>query len=256
LRASCNLARGSSVELLGCRIDALDMEQTLERCRAAIESASWLQHVCLNAAKIVKVRHDPKLAAIVANCGLVSADGQPIVWASRLLGRPLPERVAGIDLMERLLQVAEEAGYRVYILGARADILERAVDRLRMRYPRLVIAGHRDGYFRDEESTAVCGEIRAARADILLVAIGSPRKEYWLAEHGPALGVPFAMGIGGAVDVVAGERMRAPRLIRTLGLEWLFRLVQEPRRLALRYLLTNTEFIWLVARECLLVRGS
>jgi N-acetylglucosaminyldiphosphoundecaprenol N-acetyl-beta-D-mannosaminyltransferase len=243
----------SSVELLGCRIDALDMEETIASCRAAIESRSWTQHVCVNAAKLVRLRRDARLAAIVRGCDLVNADGQAVVWASRLLRRPLPERVAGIDLMHRLIALAEAEGYRVFILGARPDALETAVARLRAEHPGLEIVGYRDGYFRDEESDSVCEEVRAARADILLVAISSPRKEYWLAEHGPSLGVPFAMGVGGAVDVVAGITARAPRWMQAAGLEWFFRFLQEPRRLAKRYLLTNSEFIWLVLVE--LVRG-
>lgn len=241
------------MEILGCRIDALDMDETVERCRAAIESRSWVQHVCVNAAKVVRLRRDEKLAAIVRACDLVNADGQAVVWASRLLGRPLPERVTGIDLMHRLLSLAESERYGVFILGARTDVLEEAVERLRAEYAGLRIVGYRDGYFTEAEDDAVCEQIRTARAEILLVAISTPRKEYWLAEHGPSLDVPFAMGVGGAIDIVAGVTARAPRWMQSVGLEWFFRFLQEPRRLAKRYLLTNAEFVWLVLAE--LVRG-
>jgi N-acetylglucosaminyldiphosphoundecaprenol N-acetyl-beta-D-mannosaminyltransferase len=240
---------GSAVELLGCRVDALDMEETIARCVRAIETREWLQHVCVNAAKFVELRRDPRLAAIVRDCELVSADGQSVVWASRLLRRPLPERVAGIDLMHRLLELAEEKGYGVFVLGARRHVVAEAVERVLERHPRLRVVGYRDGYFRDDENEAVCATIRDAHPDILFVAISSPRKEYWLAEHGPSLDVPFAMGVGGAIDVVAGVTARAPRWMQRSGLEWFFRFLQEPRRLALRYTLTNGKFIWLVLCE-------
>ncbi len=237
--------------VLGCAIDRLDMDETVRRCEELIVSGGSAQHVVVNAAKLVALRRDLRLREIVGRCALVSADGQSVVWASRLLGDPLPERVAGIDLMERLLALAEERGYRVFILGARPDVLERAVERLRERHPRLIVAGTRDGYFRDGESAEVCAEIRAARPHILLVAISSPRKEYWLGRHTAELGVPFAMGVGGAIDVVAGVTRRAPSWLQRAGLEWLFRLLQEPRRLARRYLVTNTRFALLLAAELL-----
>ena len=147
----------------------------------------------------------------------MSADGQSVVWASRLLGDPLPERVAGIDLMAGLLERAERRGYSVYFLGARAEVLERAVERLREKYPRLHVAGARDGYFADDEASEVCDEIRASRADLLFVAMSSPRKEYFLGEYGPNLGAPFVMGVGGSIDVIAGVTRRAPEGLAAPG---------------------------------------
>ena len=240
--------------ILGCEVDRLDMDETVERCRELIEARAGVQHVAINAAKLVSLHRDPKLREIVGRCSLVSADGQAAVWAARLLGDPLPERVAGIDLMERLLALAEERGYRVFFLGARQEVLEEAVRRIRARHPHLEIAGFRNGYFDDAESGAVCAEIRAARPDILFVAMSSPRKEYWLAAHVEELGVPFAMGVGGALDVVAGATRRAPEWMQRAGLEWFFRFVQEPRRMWRRYLSSNVAFSLLLARE--LVRSG
>jgi N-acetylglucosaminyldiphosphoundecaprenol N-acetyl-beta-D-mannosaminyltransferase len=239
------------ISLFGVEIDRLDMDQTVVRCATSIDAGGFVQQVSVNAGKAVAMEKDERLREIVRNSGLVNADGQSVVWAARLLRRPLPGRVAGIDLMERLLALAHDRGLRVFVLGAKANVLERAIERLRKRYPGIEIAGYRDGYFADEESAAVCEHIRASRPHILFVAMSSPRKEYWLAEHGPTLGVPFAMGVGGAIDVVAGLTRRAPRWMQRSGLEWLFRLAQEPRRLARRYLLTNAQFVLLVARELL-----
>ena len=239
----------AGVELLGCRIDALDMEGTLRRCERFIAERTGAHQVSVNAAKLVALRSDARLRGIVSASPLVNADGQSVVWASRLLGRPLPGRVAGIDLMHRLLELAERKGYRVYFLGARADVLARALERLRAVHPSLVVAGSRDGYFSDDESDAVVAGIREAEPDILFVAMSSPRKEYWVADHSKDLGVPFVMGVGGALDVVAGEARRAPGWAQRIGMEWFVRFLQEPRRLFGRYARTNSQFVWLVARE-------
>lgn len=234
------------VVLLGCEIDRLDMAGTLERCRKAIEERRFTQQVSINASKLVALKRQKELREIVERCELINADGQSVVWASRLLGDPLPERVAGIDLMKALVELAEENGYRIFILGARSEVLKTAIENLRAQHPRLEIAGSHHGYFTDEQSPEIAAQIRAARADILFVAITSPRKEQWLGEYGQELNVPLVMGVGGSIDVVAGIARRAPRMWQRAGMEWLYRLAQEPRRLARRYLITNTQFIALV----------
>jgi N-acetylglucosaminyldiphosphoundecaprenol N-acetyl-beta-D-mannosaminyltransferase len=145
------------------------------------------------------------------------------------------------------MTLATRKHYRVYVLGGEREVLDRALARLRREYPALTIVGHHDGYFSEDDEPAVAAEIRASRADMLFVAMPSPRKEYFLARWGDELEVPFTMGVGGAIDVVAGTRRRAPVLLQRLGLEWSFRLVQEPKRLFRRYLVTNTRFISMVA---------
>ena len=243
-------------EVLGCRIDRLDMRATLAEVERVIASRRYTQHMAINAAKLVTMHEDARLREIVGGCGLVNADGQSVVWASRMLGDPLPERVAGIDLMHELLALAQEKGYRVYFLGARAEVLERALERLRGEYPRLQVAGARDGYFSDAEEADVAAAVAASRADILFVAMSSPRKEYFLGAHGPRLGAPFVMGVGGSIDVVAGITRRAPLVWQRAGCEWLYRLLQEPRRMFRRYAVTNTRFAMLVARALLTGRAA
>jgi N-acetylglucosaminyldiphosphoundecaprenol N-acetyl-beta-D-mannosaminyltransferase len=235
--------------ILDCAIDRLDMSQTLTRCREIIEQGTFVQQVSINAAKLVALRRDPDLRDVVNRCGLVNADGQAVVWASRLLGDPLPERVAGIDLMHALIAMAEREGYGVYILGARREVLETAIQRLREMHPGLRLVGYRDGYFTDDESPDVAAAIRDSGAQILFVAMSSPRKEHWIGEYGFTLNVPFVMGVGGSIDVVAGITRRAPRSWQRLGFEWLYRLFQEPGRMFRRYLATNIRFTILVARE-------
>jgi N-acetylglucosaminyldiphosphoundecaprenol N-acetyl-beta-D-mannosaminyltransferase len=234
-------------EVLGCVIDRVGMQETLARVENLISAGGFNQHMAINTAKLVSLHDDDRLREIVQRCDLVNADGQAVIWASRLLGDPLPERVAGIDLMVELLGLAERKGYRVYILGARQDVLDQAVARIRERYPRLQFAGWRNGYFSSAEEAQVCAEIRASRPHIVFVAMSTPRKEYFLAERGPDLGAEFVMGVGGAVDVIAGLTRRAPVTWQRLGLEWLFRLLQEPRRMFTRYAVTNTRFAFMVA---------
>jgi N-acetylglucosaminyldiphosphoundecaprenol N-acetyl-beta-D-mannosaminyltransferase len=247
---------GARVQLLGSPLDVVDMEEAVARCEQAIASSEYLQHMSINAAKLVSMRQDEELRDAVNGCDLVTADGQSVVWAARLFGIQLPERVAGIDLMQRMVAAANGRGYRVYFLGAKQDVLETAIARLRERYPELVVAGSQHGYFSDGEIDGVADAIRESNPDILFVAMSSPRKEHFLGRLGPSLGASFAMGVGGSVDVIAGVTKRAPVALQRVGLEWAYRMAQEPRRLAKRYLPTNASFIGMVLRERFTRRSS
>jgi N-acetylglucosaminyldiphosphoundecaprenol N-acetyl-beta-D-mannosaminyltransferase len=227
------------------------MDEAVARIDAAIRERRFCRHADLNGAIVVAMQGDEEMRESITGADLLVADGQSVVWAARLLGRRLPARVAGIDLMHRTIELAARSGYSIYILGARQDVLERAVERLRDDHPALRIAGYRNGYFDDSEDPDVAASIRSSGADILFVAISSPRKEYFLGRYGRSLGVPYVMGVGGSIDVVAGLTRRAPTWLQRLGLEWAFRLMQEPRRLFRRYLVTNARFLALVAREAL-----
>lgn len=236
-------------QLLGSPIDVVSMEQAVAVAGDAIRRRETCQHVSLNAAKLVKIQHDDVLRDAVASCELITADGQSVVWAGKLLGCPLPERVAGIDLMHELLAAAEREEHRVFLLGARPQVLERAEAAIRRLHPSLLIVGRHHGYFSAEEEQGVVSLIAATEPHLLFVALETPAKELFLARHRARLGVPFVMGVGGSFDVLAGVRRRAPRMFRRLGFEWLYRLMQDPRRLARRYIVGNTQFILLVARE-------
>ena len=235
--------------LFGLSVDALQMDEVVEECKASISSRQRLLIGVINAAKVVTLRQDDVLRTSLLECDLLLADGQSVVWGSRLLGRPLPERVAGIDLFQRLLTIASEEGRSIYLLGASAEVLEMLQANIRQGYPGLTIAGARDGYFRDEEADDVAAEIRAAGADMLFLGMTSPKKEIFLGRYGDSLGVPVQHGVGGSFDIFAGVTKRAPGAWQRLGCEWLYRVVQEPRRLWRRYLTTNTAFLWLLLRE-------
>jgi N-acetylglucosaminyldiphosphoundecaprenol N-acetyl-beta-D-mannosaminyltransferase len=240
--------------VLGCEIDRVDMDAAVVICEESVRSRRQVQHVAINAAKLVALQSDPELHNVVQGCELVTADGQAVVWASRVLGDPLPCRVAGIDLMHRLFASAERDGRSVYILGAKTEVLEEAIRRIRTQHPRLKIAGYRHGYFDDSEARSVAEAIEATKPDMLFVAISSPRKENFIRSYRDVLNVPFVMGVGGAIDVMAGVTRRAPMPMQRLGLEWLYRLRQEPRRLLRRYLTTNFAFIGLTVRTALRTR--
>jgi N-acetylglucosaminyldiphosphoundecaprenol N-acetyl-beta-D-mannosaminyltransferase len=246
---STSAVQGTKQELFGVPVDALRMEEVLDRVDKAIVARGRLQIGVVNAAKLVHMRRDPTLRADVLSCDLILADGVPVIWASRLLGRPLPERVAGIDLMLGMLRRGNQNGYRVYCLGASEGVLATAVTRITREYRRVRLVGHHHGYFTPQEEHALVAAIAGAQPDILLVGISSPKKERFLARWSDQLDVPVCHGVGGSFDVLAGKVRRAPLAWQRLGLEWLYRVKQEPRRLWRRYLVTNSLFCAMVLYE-------
>lgn len=235
--------------LFGLEIDALAMDEVLLRAGRAIGEHKRLLVGVVNAAKIVNMRKDDLLRDSLLEADVLLADGQSVVWASRFLGHPLPERVTGIDLFERLLESADRNSQSVYFLGARPDVLDRLLDSVRSRFPGLRIAGARDGYFSAEESSEVALGVAASHADMLFLGITSPKKEIFLAHFGNDLDVPLLHGVGGSFDIMAGVTRRAPAAWQRIGLEWAFRLFQEPRRLWRRYVSTNSAFLALTVLE-------
>jgi N-acetylglucosaminyldiphosphoundecaprenol N-acetyl-beta-D-mannosaminyltransferase len=241
------LSRGRA-SLLGCPLDPVTLDEAVSLVEDAVDARRPVQHTALNAAKLVRVQRDEALRAAVVGSELVTADGQAVVWASRLVGEPVPERVTGIDLFAALLPLAARRGFRVYLLGARPAVAARAVAEIRARHPDLPLVGWRDGYYDPADEEAVVEEISAAAPDLLFVALETPAKETFIARYRDRIGAPFTMGIGGTLDILAGERRRAPRWLQRAGLEWCYRLLQDPRRLARRYVVGNTLFTMLVLR--------
>lgn len=203
----------------------------------------------VNVAILMAMRNNRFLQRFVERARWVVADGQPLVWASRLGGTPIPERVAGVDLMDRLCALAAREGLGVYLLGATDEIVRAAADALSLKYPSLMICGAAHGYFAPHEAPERARAIAASGAHLLFVGMGAPRQERFIEACWAELGVNVAIGVGGTFDVIAGKRWRAPALLQKLGLEWAFRAAQEPRRLLPRYLESNSRFLWLLARE-------
>jgi N-acetylglucosaminyldiphosphoundecaprenol N-acetyl-beta-D-mannosaminyltransferase len=247
------VAFGDSIEraeLMGLSFDAVTMETAVARCLEFCRPPRT-SHVVItaNASHLCMMRHDRELALACRAAQLTVADGMSVVWALRASGQPAPERVAGVDLMERLLAEAGMRRLRVYFLGARREVVETLVNTSGARCPGLKIAGFRDGYFGPDDHLGIVEEIRSSRADMLFVGMPSPFKETWCERHRERLDVPVIMGVGGSFDVLAGYIRRAPRWAQSLGLEWFWRLLLEPRKLWRRYLTTNSEFILLASRE-------
>ena len=234
--------REHRINLLGAPLDLLSMAQTVARAEVAMKTAQRLQLAVVNVVKLVRMRSDAELRQDVMESDMVNIDGIGVYWAARLLGHHPPGRVPGIDLMDALIALCAEKGYRPYFLGARQEVLDIAMTKFLDRYPDLQIAGSRNGYFSQAEEDRVVADIRNAGAHCLFVAISSPLKERFLHQHRDQLGVPFLMGVGGSLDVFAGKVQRAPVWVRQMGGEWLYRLCQEPRRMWRRYLVTNTIF--------------
>ncbi|HMV17996.1 MAG TPA: WecB/TagA/CpsF family glycosyltransferase [Rhodocyclaceae bacterium] len=237
------------IQMMGCWVDNLTMEETLGTVENFIHSGRPHQHVVVNVDKIVKASRDPVLRNIINGCDLINADGMPVVWASRLLGKPLKERVTGVDLFESLMERSAEKGWRVFLLGAREEVVSRVAQIYPARYPGLTIAGYRNGYWKPEDEAGVANAIAATRPDILFVAISSPKKENFLARYQAAMKIPFAMGVGGTFDVAVGLVRRAPVWMQKAGLEWFYRFLQEPRRMFRRYFIDDMAFVALFARE-------
>jgi N-acetylglucosaminyldiphosphoundecaprenol N-acetyl-beta-D-mannosaminyltransferase len=239
------------VTLARVPVHPVDMHAALACVDAFIRDGDPHYNVAINAAKVVEYQKDPALRDAISDAHLLTADGQAVVWAARLLGQRLPARVAGADLMEALLAHAAARGYSVYLLGAKDEVVRACVDRAQHEHPSLRVAGYRNGYFRSDEERGIVDAIRAAKPDILFLGFGTPAKEYFMHRRHRELGVPFVMGVGGTFDVYAGLVRRAPGWMQKTGLEWAFRLAQEPRRMWKRYLVGNSRFLWLVAKELL-----
>ena len=239
------------LELLGVPVQAITMEQALDAAHEAIVNRDPLQIGVVNAAKLVNMRRNETLRRDVLSSDLILADGAGVVWASGLLGNPVPERVAGIDLMMGLLRRGDKHGYSVYCLGATDEVSERVAERIAADYPNVRLVGRRNGYFSEEEEEEVAGEIAALKPDILFIGITSPKKEKFLARWSKKINASVLHGVGGSFDVMAGKVRRAPIAWQRCGLEWLYRVKQEPRRLWRRYLVTNTLFCGMVLKELL-----
>ena len=239
------MKHSEKAELLGLSFDAVTMETAVARCLELCRSPRTSHTIITaNASHLCMMRRDPELAQACRAGDFILADGMSVVWSLRASGQRIPERVTGVDLMERLLAAGGKHGLRVYFLGAKREVVTALVERTRAQSPGIEIAGFHDGYFGPDDHQRLVEEIRASEADMLFVGMPTPFKETWCERHRERLNVPVIVGVGGSFDVLAGFVKRAPRWLQSLGLEWCWRLLQEPRRLWKRYLKTNAEFIY------------
>lgn len=241
------------VNLLGADIDALSMEETVERVAGFIRSGRPHRIITLNPEFLYRAQFESRLMDLAKRADLVTPDGVGIVWACRVAGNPVPERVTGIDLMLRLVERAAVEGWRIFLLGAAPGVAEEAARKFCLDYPELRVAGVHHGYFKENEESEVVRAVREAHADLFLVALGAPKQELWIDRYLEETGAAAALGVGGSFDVVAGRVRRAPRWVRRLHLEWLSRLLKEPSRWRRQMVLPL--FAWMVIKKYKLRRS-
>lgn len=241
------------INFLNSPMDVASMPDTVECIVSRVKTGVFTQHVVVNVAKLVHMKTDSTLSDSVKSCDIISIDGMGVVWGARLCGHDVPERVAGVDLFHELLKSAVKAQFPVFLLGATDEVVSKTAATVAGLYPGLKIAGYHHGYFWDDEEATV-KKIADSGARLLFVAITSPKKENFINKWKDQLGVDFVMGVGGTFDVVAGKVKRAPVWMQNAGLEWFFRVLQEPGRMWKRYAVTNSKYLLLLAKEFWKVR--
>jgi len=240
---------GDKVNILGLPFDRITMNQALAVIEEFIQEGKPHKIFCPNVSLLIWARRDGSLRKIYETCDLLPVDGMGITYASRLLGDPLPEKVSAVILFFRLIEISAKKGYKIFLFGAKQEILEKAIYNLKQQYPDLNIVGYRNGYFNRTEEKIIAQEIAKARPDILFVGMSSPLKEYFVERYLKEMNVPVSLGVGGSFDIAAGVYKLEPDWMSKAALAWFYRLIQEPRRMWKRYLTTNTIFLFLVLKE-------
>ena len=221
-----------SVHLLGMRVDRVDMAGALALVERFIAERTPHHIVTADASMVVTAAQDPEFGAIVNGADLVTPDGAGILWATKRMGSPVRVKVSGVDLAARCCALSAQKGWRIYFFGAAPGVAEEAAARIRARHPGAHIVGFRDGFFQPEDEPGIVAQIRAARPDILLVALGIPKQEKFIQRHKAALGVPVSIGVGGTLDVFSGAVRRAPVWMQNRGLEWAYRVASNPKKIS------------------------
>lgn len=237
--------------LFGLPVDTMDFAQTLGRLESLVDAGGTHVVQGLNAHTVLLADKDPALAAALGQTAVTTLDGMSCVWAARLAGLQVRERVCGVDLMPAILRLAVGRGWSCYLLGGTPRVARHLARSLVSEYPGLAVAGYHDGYFAEADAAVVADRVAVASPTVVFVGMPSPKKELFAAEFGARMGAQLVVGVGGSFDVLAGLRRRAPRWARGIGLEWMFRMIQEPRRLIIRYLIGNPRFLALAGRGLL-----
>jgi len=237
-------------EFLGCPVDCLTSAELLDELKSAVRMKAAPRVIqFMNANKVAMVRKDPAMGELLRRADYVLADGQPMLPLAALLGLHIPERIDGIGLMRKLLELADREGFSVYFLGAKQAIVETCVRHVARDFPGARMAGFRNGYFSSAEIPGIVAEIRAVAPDFLFLGMGSPVKERLADEWKEQFGSRVIQGVGGSFDVMAGLVKRAPRWMQRIGIEWLYRVIQEPRRMFWRYAATNASCLWVFSQS-------
>lgn len=234
-------------DILGCQVDLVTLEQSVDLVKDLVKGNRPAQVITLNAEMVFQAQSEPYLRQIINQADLVTPDGIGIVWGGRQLGYAVPERVAGIDLVQKICARAPREGWKIYLLGAAPGVAEEAAQQLRRTCPGIEICGIQHGYFQNAELPDIIEAMQETAPHIVFVGLGAPKQELWIKEHGPQLGKPVCIGVGGSLDVIAGQKKRAPRWMIRVNLEWLYRLYSEPSRW--RRQLVLPKFVLLILKK-------
>jgi len=241
--------------VLGVNVDAVQVDEVITRMREWIGGGETRRYIAVTGMHgVMEARHDWRFKGVLAEADLVVPDGMPLVWIGKWLGHALQRRVYGPELMLEFCQRTANTGYRLFFYGGDAGVAEQLAESLAKSCPGIRIAGTYCPPFRTlsaEEDAEIVDAIHLAAPDVLWVGLSTPKQEMWMREHRDRLGVPVMVGVGAAFDFLSAHKRQAPQWMREHGLEWLFRVLQEPRRLWRRYLVNGTEFVFLVALELL-----
>lgn len=234
-------------DILGCQVDLVTLEESVDLVKDLVKGNRPAQVITLNAEMVFQAQSEPYLRQIINQADLVTPDGIGIVWGGRQLGYAVPERVAGIDLLQKICARAPREGWKIYLLGAAPGVAEEAAQQLRRTCPGIEICGIQHGYFQSAELPDIIKAVQETAPHIVFVGLGAPKQELWIKENGPQLGTPVCIGVGGSLDVIAGQKKRAPRWMIRVNLEWLYRLYSEPSRW--RRQLVLPKFVLLILKK-------
>ena len=250
-KATQEIILGSNhrITILNTVIDVLNMQETMDLVEKYVRTKTPLHLMGVNADKINEVNQNERMKQIVNSCGVINADGASVIMASKYLNKPLPERVAGVDMMQSLVALSEKKGYSIYLLGAKQEVVEKIVEVLKEKHPNLILTGFRNGYFKETDWPEISRDLKECNPDFVFVGITSPLKEYLIEYLQDKGHTSVFMGVGGSFDVISGNIPRAPKWMQKCNLEWLFRVIKEPKRLFKRYFIGNWSFIKAVIKE-------
>jgi N-acetylglucosaminyldiphosphoundecaprenol N-acetyl-beta-D-mannosaminyltransferase len=238
------------INMLNCSIAKVTMPEVISLVESYVRNGTFHLGFGINADLAVKMNESREFKDIIHKSDIIFADGMSVVIASRLLRKSLPERIGAIELFEALLPIATEKQFKIFLLGTKDNILEKAVDCYHFKYPGIKISGFHNGYWSPNEEDSIIDKINMCSPDLLFLGISSPKREQFIDKNRSKFkSVSFALGVGGTFDIHAGKFTRAPIWIQKIGLEWFWRLLQEPRRMFWRYTVNNIKFIYLVLKD-------
>jgi len=239
----------NQINAFNIKIHAATLSEFVSIIKQSLQQRKHLVQFGVNSATVNETRENEDFRRVINSADLLNIDGMSVVWALRCLGHKVPERVATPDLAEGVMAMAAENNFSVFLFGATDKVIPLCVENLKKVYPGMRVAGWRDGYYEAEEESTIIDQINQSGADILLIGISSPKKELLFDKYRDKLGAYYVLGVGGYFDILSGRTKRAPKWMQNRGLEWVFRLLQEPRRMWRRYLIGNNKFLWTLIRE-------